>query len=152
MSSRRETAVNAFMQGYNCAQSIAVAFADVTDLPKDTLVSLAAPFGGGMGRLREVCGVFSGSLAVLGLLEGYATPETGEKKKALYRDVQTLAKAFEEKRGTLICRNILGLEPGHDEPEPAERTPEYYASRPCAGCIGDMADILEAFLKEKGIL
>ncbi len=148
MSDRRKIAEEAFMAGYNCAQSLAVAFADMVPIPQDEWVKLCAPFGGGMGRLREVCGAMSASLAVLGLLQGYATPETGAPKKELYAKVQTLAKTFEEQHGTIICRDILGLAPGHDEPEPTVRTPEFYASRPCLKCIGDAAENLERFLQE----
>lgn len=77
---RRETAERLFLQGYNCAQSLAGAFADVTGLEQAVMLRLASSFGGGMGRLREVCGAVTGSLMILSMVYGYDTPETGEIK------------------------------------------------------------------------
>ena len=105
---RREQAVSLFTQGYNCAQSLAGAFADVTGLERETMLRLASAFGGGMGRLREVCGAVTGSLLVLSMVYGYDTPETGEAKAQLYARVQELALAFEKQHGTYLCRELLG--------------------------------------------
>lgn len=143
---RRQMAVDLFLQGYNCAQSLAGAFADVTGLDRDTMLRLASSFGGGMGRLREVCGGVTGSLMVLSMVYGYSTPETGEAKAQLYARVQALAKAFEAEHGTILCRELLGRT--REEPTPEARTPAYYASRPCARFIGDAAELLERYLNE----
>ena len=112
-----ERAVDAFYEGYNCAQSVVKAFADhpkmkELGLSEERFLALASSFGGGMGRLREVCGAVSAMFMIDGLLEGYGTPETGDVKKAHYARVQDLAKAFKEQHGTIICRELLGLPEG----------------------------------------
>ena len=144
---RRETAIANFMKGYNCSQSIVLAFADLVQIDESTLLKMASSFGGGMGRLREVCGAVSGMFMIAGLLCGYDGPETGEVKAEHYARIQELAKKFEEKHGTIVCREMLGLSVRHDVPVPEARTKEYYQKRPCAEIIGDAAEILEDFLK-----
>lgn len=146
--SRREAAEKAFVEGYNCSQAIIIAFSDLLPTDTRTLLKLASPFGGGMGRLREVCGAFSGALAVLGLLKGYSGPETGDVKTALYRRVQSLAEAFKAEHASIVCRDMLRLPPGPDSPTPSSRTEEYYKKRPCLKVIGDIAELLEQCLED----
>ena len=141
--SRREIAEKAFTDGYNCSQSIVIAFADLLPADTDTVLKLVSPYGGGMGRLREVCGAFTGALAVLGLLRGYSMPETGDKKARLYERVQALAASFKAEHRSVVCRDMLRLPPGPDTPKPEPRTEEYYRKRPCLKVIGDMAELLE---------
>ena len=107
---------------------------------------MASAFGGGMGRLREVCGTVSGMLLVLGLLRGYSDPKDLEGKKELYSQVQQLARTFREHNKSIICRELLGLDHHSDEPTPSLRTPEYYKKRPCADLAADAAKILEDLL------
>ena len=145
---RREAAMANFLKGYNCSQAITLAFADLVDIDEKTLLQMASSFGGGMGRLREVCGSVSGMFMIAGLLYGYDGPETGEKKTAHYARIQELAKRFEEKHGTIVCREMLGLSVRHDNPTPEARTKEYYKKRPCAEIIGDAAEILEHYIAE----
>ncbi len=121
-------AAELFLQGYNCAQAVAVAFCDVTGLSEDFSAKMASSFGGGMGRLREVCGAVSGMLMVAGLLYGYDNSDADDKKKALYKQVQELAEQFRAENGSIICREILKNPP--TDPNPSPRTAEYYAKRP----------------------
>ncbi len=146
---RREAAIENFMKGYNCSQAVTLAFADLVPMDESTLLKLASSFGGGMGRLREVCGAVSGMFMITGLLYGYDGPETGEVKAEHYARIQELAKRFEEKHGTIICREMLGLNVRHDSPVPEARTKEYYQKRPCAEIVGDAAEILEQFINAK---
>ena len=143
---RREAAMANFLKGYNCSQALALTFADLVPIDENTLLKMASSFGGGMGRLREVCGSVSGMFMIAGLLYGYDGPETGEVKTEHYARIQELAKRFEEKHGTIICREMLGLSVRHDTPVPEARTKEYYQKRPCAEIIGDAAEILEQFI------
>ncbi|MBR1640863.1 MAG: C_GCAxxG_C_C family protein [Butyrivibrio sp.] len=147
---RRETAMANFMKGYNCSQSVVLAFADMFDIDEATLSKLSSSFGGGMGRLREVCGSVSGMFMVAGLLYGYDGPETGQLKADHYARIQELARRFEEKHGSIVCRELLGLSVRHDVPVPEARTSEYYQKRPCPEMIGDAAEILEQFIAEQG--
>lgn len=135
-----------FMQGYNCSQAVVCAFCDLTGLDINMAKKLASPFGGGMGRLREVCGGVSGMFIVLGLLEGYSDIPDNGKKAELYEKVQKLAQEFEKRNGSIICRELLGLKPGKDSPIPEPRTKEYYERRPCPKKVASAAEILAEYL------
>ena len=137
-------AAELFMEGYNCAQAVAIAFCDLTGFDKSTSAKLASSFGGGMGRLREVCGAVSGMLMVAGLLYGYDGPEEGAIKKEHYSRVQYLAGEFREKAGSIVCREILKNPPS--DPTPSPRTAEYYSQRPCARMVYLAAEILDAYI------
>ena len=139
-------AAELFLNGYNCAQAVAVAFCDVTGLEPDFAAKMASSFGGGMGRMREVCGAVSGMLMVLGLLYGYDTPGDDAGKKLQYQAVQALSSQFREQTGSIICREILKNPPS--DPNPSRRTAEYYAKRPCARMVLTAAEILDAYIKE----
>ena len=144
---RKEKAMAYFRQGYNCAQAVVLAFADLTDMDEATLSRMSCSFGGGMGRLREVCGTVTGMFLVTGLLRGYDGAETGEVKAAHYARIQALAKEFERQNGSIVCRELLALRQKHrDDPTPEARTEAYYAGRPCAELVGSVAEILENHL------
>ena len=139
-------AAELFLGGYNCAQSVMVAFCDVTGLQEDFAARMASSFGGGMGRMREVCGAVSGMLMVLGLLYGYDTPGDDVSKKAHYQTVQALSAKFREQVGSIVCREILKNPPS--DPNPSPRTAEYYAKRPCARMVLLAGNILDEYIKE----
>ena len=148
---RREAAMANFYSGYNCCQAIILAFEDMIPVDTSILSKLASSFGGGMGRLREVCGSVSGMFMVVGFLYGYDGPETGQVKADHYARIQELAHRFEEKHGSIVCREMLGLSVRHDVSVPEARTDEYYKKRPCVEIIGDAAEILEQYIKENPI-
>lgn len=135
-----------FTQGYNCAQAVFGAFSEDVHLPLDIMMKLSSSFGGGMGRLREVCGACSGLFMAAGLLYGYAGPEEGAVKSEHYARIRELAAQFEAVHGSIVCREILGrrAEVGGT---PEKRTEEYYAARPCVRCVRSAAEILEAYMK-----
>ena len=137
-----------FYQGYNCAQSVFCAFCDETGLDLDTAARLSSSFGGGLGRLRELCGAVSGAELALGMLRGYSDVEDPALKSAHYARVRELAARFAEQNGTMICRELLKDVKTSPGGEPERRTPEYYASRPCLRLVGEAAAILEAMLAE----
>lgn len=142
-----DQAAELFLSGSNCAQAVAVAFCDVTGLERNFAAKLASSFGGGMGRMREVCGAVSGMLMVAGLLYGYDDP--GEKdvnKKAHYQLVQALAEKFREEIGSIICREILKNPP--TDPNPTPRTAEFYKTRPCTRMVMTAARILDEYISE----
>lgn len=144
--SRADKAEELFRRGYNCSQSVFAAFADVVGMTEEEAAQLASPFGAGFGKLREVCGAVSGMTMVMGKVKGYSDPGDYEGKKALYAMIQKMCAEFEEKQGTLICRELLGLQKGEDIGEPAVRTEEYYRSRPCIGACRTAAEITEKVL------
>ena len=139
-----------FLGGCNCAQAVFLAFSDITGIDRATAAKLSSPFGGGMGRMREVCGAVSGMLMVLGVLYGYdETLEEDGPKKQLYKDVQALAGKFREACGSIICREILKNPPS--DPNPTPRTAEFYAKRPCARMVMTAAALLDEFIAEHPI-
>ena len=139
-------AAELFLSGYNCSQAVVVAFSDLTGLDIQVSAKLASSFGGGMGRMREVCGAVSGMLMVAGLLYGYETPGDDVSKKAHYTRVQYLAGKFREQVGSIVCREILKNPPS--DPNPSPRTAEYYAKRPCARMVLLAGQILDDYIKE----
>ena len=139
-------AAELFLSGYNCAQAVAVAFHGELGLTEKQAARMASAFGGGMGRMREVCGAVSGMLLVLGTLYGYDTAGDDGSKKVLYSRVQELAGAFRGENGSIICREILKNPPS--DPNPTPRTAEFYAKRPCAKMVMTAARLLEAFMEE----
>lgn len=141
-----ERAMELFLDGYNCSQAVAVAFCDVTGLGEKESARMISAFGGGMGRLREVCGAVSGMLFVLSYLYGYDTPGDDASKRVLYTRVQQLAGQFREQVGSIICREILN-NPASD-PNPTARNAEFYARRPCARMVFTAAQILDTFIRE----
>jgi C_GCAxxG_C_C family probable redox protein len=126
-----------------------MAFDDVMQMSPEMLARLAAPFGGGMGRMREVCGTVSGMAFLAGAIAPSADPSNLEERKNNYALVQTFANKFRDENGDIVCRRLLGLEPmaEHAEtPMPSERTQEYYRKRPCSEYVGCAARIVAEYL------
>lgn len=140
-----EKAVKLFTYGYNCSQAVFGAFAEDIGFDVSTALKIAAPFGGGFGRKREVCGAVSGMLMTFGFLYGYDSPETGEIKMLHYEQTRALCDKFKEQNGSIICREILKTNETGGNPSP--RTPEYYIERPCDRCVRTASEILENFIK-----
>lgn len=139
-----EKAENLFYSGCNCAQSVLVAFCDKTGMTEKQAMRMASGFGGGMGRMREVCGAMSGAFMVLGCLYGYEEPGQEDLKKAHYAIVQDTAAKFREEYGTIICCTLLGNP--DDSPNPTPRTEEFYHHRPCGRFIRKAAEIVEEYI------
>lgn len=148
MSIHEEKAKQLFLEGYNCAQAVFCAFSDELGIDQETAMKISSSFGGGMGRLREVCGAVSGMFMAAGVKYGYSVPGAGDEKKEHYARIQQLAGTFKEKNGSIVCRDLLGLKQQHDGPVPEERTAEYYKKRPCVELVGDAARVLEAYILE----
>ena len=143
---RGEHAAELFLKGYNCAQAVSIAFCDLTGLDEKTAARTVSAFGGGMGRMREVCGAVSGMFAVVSILYGYDDAKNGTAKKELYRLVQDLAGQFRQRCGSIICRELLDNPPS--DPVPSPRTEEYYATRPCVRMVYTAAEILDSYIAE----
>ena len=145
---REKRAGELFKAGYNCCQAVAMTFADVIGLPEDEIARLTSGFGGGMGRMREVCGTVSGMTMVAGAMIPANDVNDKAAKTANYALVQEMANEFKQMNGSIICRELLGLSKPEGTPVPSDRTPEYYKKRPCPEIIGDAAEILDQFIKE----
>ena len=152
MKSRTEQAVELFKEGFNCSQSVFAAYADLFGMDKETALRVSASFGGGIGRMREVCGAANGMFLVAGMLTGATEGKDQEAKKNNYEVVQRLAAEFKkENRGTYICRELLGLNKDGTkialgDTTPEARTEEYYKKRPCLKTIEGAAAIVERML------
>lgn len=139
---RAQRAVALFKQGYNCSQAVFASCADLYGISDESLaLRLSASFGGGMGRMRMVCGAASGMFMLAGLHNGSATPHDNEGKMANYATVQQLAGEFKATYGSLICAELLGLAPKPEDPKPAERTQQYYEKRPCVEMVAEAVRI-----------
>ena len=141
-------AMELFKEGYNCSQAVILAFSDKYDIEESRAVKLASSFGGGMGRMREVCGAVSGMFMVAGLLYGYDDPKAKEEKAEHYARIQELAAKFTDINGSIVCRELLGLSQKKDDPTPSERTDEYYKKRPCEQLCGIAAALMEQYIEE----
>lgn len=147
MENHAERAARLFREGYNCAQSVFVAYCDLTGLDEQTAIRLSASFGGGMGRLRETCGGVTGALMALGMLLAPGDPTDRDAKALHYARVQELARRFKEQHHTLLCRELLGSLAGSGC-VPDARTETYYKERPCERLVYTGAAILEEMLEE----
>ena len=134
-----------FEGGYNCAQAVAAAFSDVTGIPADKSARMVSGFGGGMGRMREVCGAVSGMVFVLSTLYGYEAPDQ-DAQMATYTTVQGVAQKFREKAGSIICRELLDNPPS--DPKPTPRTESFYATRPCTRFVMLAAELLDDYIAQ----
>ena len=145
---RAARAKELFNSGYNCCQSVVLAYADIIGLEPTLAATVSAPFGGGMGRLREVCGAVSGMTMVAGFLSPCPTADDPAAKKANYALVQHFAEAFRRENGAIVCRTLLGLDLAKVEPTPSPRTAEYYKKRPCGELVADAARIVGEYLQQ----
>ena len=141
-----EKAMALFREGYNCSQSVLGAFCEEAGMDFNTAMRVAAGLGGGVGRLREVCGAVSGMAMALSLMHGSYAPSDSVSKAELYKRVQQCAEQFRSINGTLICRELLGTTESGGEPQ--ARTPQYYQERPCERLVGCAAEILEKYMEE----
>ena len=145
MSKHSTIAKELFTKGYNCSQSVVLAFCDEIGLDSETALKISSSFGGGMGRLREVCGAVSGMFIVAGMLDGYSNPLDRVAKTEHYRLIQSLAMNFKDENRSIICRELLGLSVDRQSHIPEERNEEYYKKRPCAELVEHAAKILDEY-------
>lgn len=147
MVKREEMAAQHFLSGTNCAQAVLMAYADLLGLTQAQAAMVAVGHGGGMGRLRLHCGAFSAAVMLAGAIEGSDGAEK-EHRPLTYARVQELHRRFVENNGTISCAELLGKAGVPENPAPEERTPEYYAKRPCERVIRSACRIIDAMLEE----
>ncbi len=145
---RAERARDYFEKGYNCAQSVLLAYADLYNVDHTMAAALSSGFGGGMGRLREMCGACSGMFMVAGLAIPATDVTDHNAKTTNYKMVQDLATRFREANGSYICRELLNLQQKIDPPTPEQRTETYYKKRPCPDLVYFAAQLVGERLNE----
>ena len=152
MGKHSDKAKELFKQGYNCSQAVLGTFCEELGLDFKTAMKISSSFGGGMGRMREVCGAVSGMFMATGLIYGPSDNSEPSAKGEHYKKIQELAKRFKDLNGSIICRELLqGIE-SSSSPIPSERSSEYYKKRPCVELVGDAANILEKYIEENSII
>ena len=146
---RSDKARELFKNGYNCAQAVFLAYCDLFDVVPEFAATISAPFGGGMGRMREVCGAVSGMTIAVGFISPNNQPNDNVNKQKCYATVQELAERFRLENGSIVCRELLGLAQQKDDPTPSPRTEEYYKKRPCSKMVEEGARIFADYLEGK---
>ena len=126
---RAEKAKEYFKNGYNCCQAVVLAFCDAVDVDEKTALLIASSFGGGVGRLRQICGAVSGMAIILGLKQGYIDPKASDEKMSHYADIRKLAEEFEKINGSYICEKLLDS-----------------GKKPCAELVYDAAELLDKMI------
>ncbi len=146
MASKADKAKELFLSGYNCAQAVFGAFCEDYGIPLETGLVISSGFGGGIARRREVCGAVSGAVMVLSMEHGYSDAADTQAKKDLYTRVRQVLSSFEDETGSIVCRELLGLDEKMSAPVPEERTAAYYKKRPCAELVYLSAKAVEDYL------
>lgn len=152
MTEREKLAEKYFLEGAGCAQAVFCAFCDLHGVDRRTSALITSSLCGGVGRLREVCGAFSGAVMVLGALYGFDFPHEQSEKSAHYKRVQALAAAFRAEMSSVVCREILenAGKRAQTEPSPEARTEQYYRERPCVRAVRCAARILDEYIEANG--
>lgn len=145
-NSHADKACSLFVEGRNCSQAVFVAFCDVMGLDEELALRLSSSFGGGMGRMREVCGACSAMFMVAGILYGYSSKDDINEKAEHYRRIQHLAEQFKEYYGTINCGELLKGLNVTSSPVPEQRTEQYYKARPCVKFVRSAAEILDEYI------
>lgn len=146
---RAEKATENFKNGCNCAQAVLAAYADLMGLDEKDALRLGAGLGGGVGRMREVCGAFNAAAIVIGAVSGGEDLSTAARRE-IYEKVRKAADEFKKTNRSIICRELLGIENGaRESAKPDERTAEYYRKRPCADIVADAARAVETILSQE---
>jgi len=146
MSKHSDRALELFKQGFNCSQAVFCAFCDEFDMDEETALKVSAGLGGGVGRMREVCGTITGAALVAGMLYGSADGKDSQKKAETYEKVQQITEEFRKDNPSIICRELLGLTKAAQAKEtatPEARTEHYYKKRPCSELVENMAKIID---------
>lgn len=148
MSKRMEKARDLFLEGYNCSQSIAAAYADAFGMDTETMLRVSASFGAGIGRMRKTCGAVCGMFIIAGLKTGATVGSDQAGKQHNYEVVRAMADAFRERNKSITCMTLLGLRKAEKTAAPSERTPDYYKTRPCLRMVEDACRIIEEFFPD----
>lgn len=149
---RIQRAVELFMQGYGCCQSVLCAFSDLYGLDEEMALRIAAGFGGGVGRMRMMCGTVSALVILAGLEKGQTRGEDREGKAACYQLVRELLETFKQRNGSIICAELLqmqGVKAETNTSQPDERNAEYYRVRPCARKVESAARVFAEYLSNQ---
>ena len=102
LNERKEIATELRKKGYNCSQSVLLAFSDITGLTEDEASKISIAFGGGVGGQGNICGVVS----AMSMIAGFKTNGTPSDKKVAYPHITKLCNRFESENGSIICNSL----------------------------------------------
>lgn len=142
LETRENKAVALFEEGYNCSQAVFMAYSDIYGIDNDMAAKIATSFGGGMGRLREVCGAVSGMFLLLGFKYPYVNIKDRTAKNKNYQAVQSVATTFKTEMGSYICADLLKRDRKPEKYQSTERSDQFYKERPCTQCVRKAAHII----------
>jgi C_GCAxxG_C_C family probable redox protein len=140
-----ESAVALFEQDHACSQALLLAFASDREIDRLAAFRIAAPFAAGMGRLGGTCGAIVGALMVLGLKRGPETVDDDEVNERLYRRTRDFLARFQERHGTILCRELTGYDISTPEGLEKARASGVFAER-CPGFVRSAAEIVRDHL------
>lgn len=144
---KSDIAVEYFLSGYNCSQAVVAAFCEDFGMSVEDGVRVSEGFGGGMGRMRSVCGAVTGMFMLAGLKHSNSQPKDLETRKLIYSLVQEMSAEFEQEMGSIICAELLGENaPADKGAAPAPRNGEFFKKRPCTESVRIAAEIAEKYL------
>lgn len=150
MQERVERAEELFLNGYNCAQAVVGAYADLFGMDPNTAMRFAEGLGGGMGRMRLTCGAVAATALLAGLKMSNGEGGDLQTRSEIYAKVREMAEEFKERNGSVICGDLLGVnKPADNGAMPEKRTEQYYKKRPCVQCVTDCAKLVEKYLLKK---
>ena len=149
MTAHEEEARRLFYKGCNCSQAVFAAFCDLLGLEEADALKMSASFGGGFGRMREVCGAVCGMTMAYSYLYGYSDLSEPGPKIENYQAVARMMERFKEEMGSYVCKDLLWLKEFVYDPVPKPRTPEFYETRPCLKCVMNAARILDEEIERR---
>lgn len=143
MKNRILEALEAFRNGYNCAQSVVSVYAQELGIQKNEALKLANPFGAGISYEQETCGAVTGALIVIGLKYGKGENGTDDDKKKTYEISRCLMNEFRGRNKSIRCRDLLdGLNMSTEEGMAEIRKQDMFRIR-CSAYIRDVIEIME---------
>jgi C_GCAxxG_C_C family probable redox protein len=142
MLDRVERAVADFGAGFNCCQAVLSSYADLFGIDLTTSYRIACGFGGGMGRLQEVCGAVTGAMMIAGLKDGKTRSDDADSLERTYASVRLIAERFKEEHGTIICRELLQCDISTADGRRHAKANNLFSTI-CAGCVRDSANLVE---------
>lgn len=120
-------------RGYNCAQIVLCSYAEELGIDEETLFRISEGFGAGMGGMMQTCGAVTAMFMALGLANSSGDLQACDTKPQTMKKVRELAAEFEKKNGSIVCRELKGIDTGK-------------VLRSCDGCIEDGIRILGEYL------
>ena len=143
--SRTQDARENFKKGFSCSQAVLAAVSQPLGLDREKALKIAQAFGGGMARMGLTCGAVTGAMLAIGLKHGRTRPEDEESKERTYRLVHELVRRFQDRHGSIVCRELIGVDLSTPEGHKLGAEKGVFESL-CPQFVSDAVEILEEIL------